>query len=452
MSLCTLLKTLFVMSLGICFLLAGCGKKAKTKEDDAIPEVVTPPQTEIDSYLEKQTVSCEGTQACPNYITKIVVVFGNEKRICTGFLTGDKTVATSSRCLPEFLRLNGSDCKKEVHFFFPKSGNRPAERIACQSVLMASPIRDREDPNLIRDDVAFLELETEMRYRRQASINREGIQNHKQYTSWMVEQQDEFTAIVKKTSCEGVHGSYVNPLALNEASPSMTFSDCPVTKGGTGAPVLDTRGKVRAMISKEMSPTLRKYIEDTGLLSQPLRVILHGTNFACAPTTTDSDMLDEKECLKDLTDERVDRARAEMVSTNFLFSELRKKLEDSLQNVSRYVRFGVKLIPKKDVQETEIYPKCFKPLNNWLPEMNSNRSVHVDDVVLPVKSFRRRMDTFGRIFGETIETPERETYVQFSLKNLRSTKKSAILMWLPTNSNDVRTYQNIGEECSSSLL
>lgn len=451
MSLCTLVKTLFIVSMGTCFLLAGCGKKAKEKSNGT-PEVVTPPQTEIDAYLEKQSVSCEGTQACPNYMTKIVVVFGNEKRICTGFLTSDTVVATSSRCLPDFLRLNGSGCKKEVHFFFPKSGNRPAERVACANVIMASPIRDRDDPNLTRDDTAFLELEKPVAFRRQASINRKGIQSNKQYTTWMIDQVDESNAIVKKSTCEGVHGSYVNPLALNESSPSMTFSDCPLSNGGSGAPVLDAQGKVRAMLSKEMSSSLRKYIEDTGLLTQPLRVILHGTNFACAPTTTDNDMLDEKECLKDLTETRVDRARSEMVSTNFLFGELRKKLEDSLQNVSKFVRFGVKLIPKKDVQETEIYPKCFKPLNTWLPDMGTNRSVYVDDIPLPVKSFKRTMDSFGKIVGTTIESPERQTFIQFSLKSLRSTKRSAILMWLPTSSNDVRTFQNIGEECSSSLL
>jgi hypothetical protein len=249
----------------------------------------------------------------------------------------------------------------------------------------------------------------------------------------------------------------VNPLALNEASPSLTFSDCAVSNGGSGAPILDGKGKIRAMVSKEMSASLRKFIEDTGLLTQgqPLKTIFHATNFACAPTDRDNDMLDEKECLKDLTETRVDRARSEMVSTNFLFGELRKKLEDSLQDKSKYVRFGVKLIPKKDVQETEIYPKCFKPLSSWLPDMNGNRSVYVDDITLPVRTFKRAMDPYGRIIGATVEAPdapERETFVQFSLKNLRSTKKSAILMWLKTDTNDIRTFQNVGEECSSSLL
>lgn len=447
MKLCLVLKTLFAVSLGGCFLLMGCGKKPNT--DNGTPERVRPPQTEMDTYLEKQDVNCENNQACPNYIAKIVVLHGNDYKFCTGFLTDDNTVATSSSCIPDILKLSGQDCSRDVFFFFPKTSNRPAERVGCESVLQVSTLNGK-DPILWRDDVAYLKLSKEVTNRRNAQILRDGVGNNKQFTAWMVDQQDEFSAIIKKSACESVHNNYVNPLVINESSPNMIFADCAATNGSTGAPVIDSRGKVRAMISVPMDRKLRTYLESTGLLVSGLKEMYHATNFACASTPSDNEMLDERECLKDLNYQKVDRIRSEMLSTNMLFGDLRRKLEESLEARSKYVRFGVKMIPKGDIQETIIYPKCFKPYDSWLDNMPS-RNTFVDEVKLPIKSFKRSMDAYGRIQGQTIEKPEVEYLVQFSLKNLRNTKKSSVLMWV-TGDEGYDTFPGLTDECSASLL
>jgi hypothetical protein len=444
------LSLILVMFVGICVLLAGCGKKAQTKEP-GIPEVQRPPQSEIDTFLSKQTIGCEGTQVCPNYLAKIVIVFGNQYKFCTGYLVDEETVGTSASCLPNLLRLAGQDCEGDVYFFFPKTSNRPMEQVGCKSVALSSQL-EGQDPILWRDDVAFLTLQKKISFRRQAQILRDGLQNSKQYSVWMLDQQDNFSGIIRKGNCEIVHSSYVNPLAINESSPNIIFADCPVTRGGGGAPLTDLRGKIRGMISQDIDPKLKTYLESTGLLLQPLRPLTHGTNFGCAPTPFDNDMLDERECLKDMSYTRVDRARAEMLSTNFLFGDLRKKFEESLAGISKYVRFAVKLIPKGDVQQTEIYPKCFKLLSDWLPTMNTNRNVYVDEVMLPNPSFKRGMDSVSKVIGTVIEAPEKSTFVQFSLKTLRSTKKSSILLWTAAEINNVTTYQNITEECGPLLF
>jgi hypothetical protein len=438
-----------VLSIGTILFIVGCGKKPIN--DDSSREVIRPPQSQIDTYLEKQDVNCENNQVCPNYIAKLVIVNGDKFDFCTGFLVDETTVATSASCIPSLLRLNGQDCSRDVFFFFPKSINFPAERAGCYRVRMVSQ-NEEKDPILWRDDVAFLELSKPMSFRRKAQILREGIFNNKEYTTWMIDQQDDFSAIIKKSTCEGIHNSYINPLVLNESSPSMLFSDCSVTRGGSGAPLIDSRGKVRAMVSQNMDSKLRSYLESTGLLTQSLKDMIHGTNFACAPTHDNDDMLEERECLKDLTYSKVDRIRSEMLSTNLLFGDLKKKYEESIQGLSKYVHFGVKLIPKGDIQETEIYPKCFRPLNTWLESLGTNRNTYVDDVPVPLKTFKRSMDSFGRVFATTHEVKMQPTMVQFSLKNLRSTKKSSILMWINGDNSNVRTFQAVTENCSSSLL
>lgn len=344
--------------------------------------------------------------------------------------------------------MSGSDCSKDVFFFFPKTANRPAERVNCSKVLQASQL-DSQNPILWRDDVSFLELAKEVPYRRQASIIRDGVANNKQFTAWMVDQQGDFTATIKKATCESVHNNYINPLVLNESSPGMLFADCPLTVGSTGAPVIDNRGKVRAMISTDMDKKLRSYLESTGLLIAGLKEMFYATNFACAPTNDNNDQLDERECMKDLNYQRVDDLRSQMLSTTTLFSEMKKKLEASLAGIAKHILFGVKIVPEGDVQKTIIYPKCFKPLDSWLPAYGGKNTL-VEEVVIPVKSFRRTMDVYGRIQGVILESPAKEYYVQYSLKNLRSVEKSSVLMWI--GNSPVQTTPSVTAECGASLL
>jgi hypothetical protein len=298
--------------------------------------------------------------------------------------------------------------------------------------------------------VAYLELSDKVMYRREAQIVREGIDQTKQYFSWTVVQEDQYSAIIKKSTCEGIHNSYVNPLATNESSPNVLFSDCHLNNGSTGAPVVDIRGKVRAIISKGMNPKLRSYLDSTGLLSQALKEISHATNFACAPTPTDSQMLDERECLKELSYLKVDHLRGEMLSSQQIFGELRRKYEESLRNLSPFVQLGINLLSKGDFQNVEVVPKCFKPLRNWLPNIGQGRSTFVEEVSIPYKSFKRSMDSHGRIYGNVLEGPKKEIFIQFSLKNLRITGKSSILMW-GQGESEVNTFSNISDNCPSLL-
>jgi hypothetical protein len=151
-----LLKSSLALVLGTCILLlASCGKKPESN-DSSQNVITTPPQTAVDSHMEKQDVSCEQNQACPSFITKIVVVKDDKFEYCTGFLVDKDVVATSTSCLPSLMRLVGSDCSNDVFFFFPKSGNRPAERVGCSHVLQVSQL-EGENPGLWRDDLSLLQ-------------------------------------------------------------------------------------------------------------------------------------------------------------------------------------------------------------------------------------------------------------------------------------------------------
>lgn len=422
-----------------------CGKKAETKTVGGSEVSHNPVSTDVQKFMEKQTVACESNSYCPNYLAKIVVVDGvNNYRYCTGFLTDSNTIATSSSCLPSLMRREGQSCNSDIFIFFPKTFNREAERVGCKEVIKFSPIVG-QDPNIWRDDVSFLALEKPLTYRRKAHISRDGIPNNRTFNAWMVDQQGSFSALIKKTTCQAVQNNYVNPLASNASSPNMLFADCGLTVGSTGAPILDNQGKVRGMMSKGISKSLQDSINNFGWLTEPLREMAHGTNFACAPLLDNEDMLDERECLKEISDRAIAELREKMTSFGLLFEESKNQLKEAIEEKSKFIKFDVKYNTSGNIQEANILPRCFKPLSNWLSSLNSSRNNYVFNITLPTVKFKKVMDGNGRVSGIIEEGPEKPFYVQFSLKQLRSVKRSMLWMW---NNIDNFSYPNMSEECS----
>lgn len=434
------------LSLVCCvFALFGCGKKANN--DKKKREVNRDDITVDEEYLEKQDVSCENGQSCPNFIAKIVVKKNSGFEFCTGFLTEENVIATSTSCLPAYIRLGGQDCSRDVTIFFPKTSNRPKERISCVKVLQVSEL-EGDDPILWRDDVSFLQLGKAVPYRRQAQIAREGVLDNKTYSTWILDQQDEYSGIIRKFNCDTIHRNFINPLALNEYSPSVMFAGCPFTKGGSGAPVVDTRMRVRAVISKPLDTQLRLDIEKLGLLFEGLRDMVHATNFACAPTPQDSNVQDE-ECHKELSLNEVDRLRAEMQNTNMVIGDLKRKYEEMINTSSKIIRFGVKLIIKGNEHTTEIYPRCFKPTSEWLPSVSGTRGSYTDKLKIPVRTFKKAMDQNARIIGQIQSSPEKNFNVKFSVKDIKEEKASNVSVWF--DGENERKFSKISEACSSLL-
>src|SRR5665647_383137 len=344
-------------------LLLSCGKEAKTSSPrtDQTSNPITPDA--LERLLNQQEISCSAGQSCPDYLAKLVVVDKGRVKYCTGFLVNGDTVATTSSCLTDQTRQINGDCSQDIFLFFMgKGSSRKPIRVGCQKVLLYSNIDPNGDVEIWRDNVAFLQIDKRMSDRKHLSFSRDGIGDHKMFTTWVMDQMDAATAIIRQDDCEAVHNTFINPLVKNESSPSMTYAGCAANNGNVGAPLIDGRGKVRAMISKAINPGFKTH----PLLIKPLQEMLHATSFSCAPTIFDSEVQDEKECSKVLDLTILDRLRGEMLSPERLFGELSKKLEDSVSLLSPYLKFGVKFHQTGDIREAEVYPKCFKPFGEWL--------------------------------------------------------------------------------------
>ena len=422
-----------------------CGKKEGQKNSGTSLDFSTPPMTsDVELLLQKQELVCEQGKFCPNYIAKVAVVHGSEVRICTGFLADSNIIATSTSCLTNILRLSNQDCSQDVFFYLPNSFNRSTFRVGCKKVLQVSQLSSN-DPSLWRDDVSFLELQNPILFRRALPFSRDGFEDRTVYTSWAIEQVDKHTAFIRKLDCEAVHKSYVNPLASNISSPNMMFAGCDLKPGHNGAPIVDGRGRVRGMVSQQMNPKLRGYIESTGLLSEPLKPLFHATNFACAPLLYNTDVLNERECTKELNYQNIDSLRANMLNMEGVFEALKTSLEERLSQKNQYFNVGVKLSAVGDAEITQYYPKCFKNVSSWISNLNIARSVFSFPTYLPKISFQKVMNGLGHIEAKEVENGEKKHYMQFSPKSLNNYGYSRVFLW---NNDDInQTFDGISEAC-----
>ncbi len=425
--------------------LASCGKKSKEEKSTRDVNPNPPLESDLEQFLKQQEVICENGKTCPDYLTKIVVVDGDKRKFCTGFLTDSETVATSTNCLSELLRIDDQRCDKEVFFFFPETFSRPAQRVECKKVLKASSI-ETKDPVLWRNNISFLELKRSV-YRRPLIINRDGVQDRKSMVMWAIDQIDNKTGIIRREECEAVHNTYLNPLVTDVSSPNLTFAGCMFKKGNSGAPIVDYRGKLRAMVSTGIDSKVIEYLNSTGLLLKPLKEMFHATNLACAPTIYNTDVLNEQECSKELNYKLVDKVRAEMLSTVSLFKDLLLRFETKLGDSNKYIKLKANLVPDGNIHRLDIYPSCFKNVSQWIGGLSTNRNFSFD-ITLPTKNFRRAMDTYGKIMAVETDEGELEYSFQFSPKTLRYSRKTNILVW---NAGVSRNFQSISEDCGSLL-
>lgn len=423
---------------------ASCGKKQNEREAEG-ERGRNPQQSENETRLSKQELLCGEDRNCPAYLAKVVLFDKGEMRTCTGFLVQSDVIATASSCLPEILRTEGQNCEKDVFFFFADPKGKPL-RFGCKETLEVSEIEGKY-PYLWRSDVAYLKM-SENPDRRYPIVSRNGMKDQEKFYTWTIEQIDESQGIIKKLDdCTVNHSTYFNPLSNNESSPVITLGGCEYLNGGSGSPVFDYRGRVRAVVSRPVSKEAVADVVSLRILERPLKSIVHVSNYACAPLPFDHDVMNEAECAKKLNINLHDTARIEMISDS-IFKSVVTRIEHSVNEANRYLRMGVSLSKDENGMRALIEPKCFKNVSKWINEF-TNSKPFTFNLDLPEVLIRKSMDEYGKIKATETILGRTGTNFQFTPRVLKNTKQANVYVWAdgPTT-----TYQNLTETCPASAF
>jgi hypothetical protein len=192
-------------------------------------------------------VGCADRSNCPNAIAMLVVDDDSsaEPERCTATLIASDRMLTASHCLASADRHRGAACAR-TWVSFPQTVDAPAEWVACKRVLNASEVMSEDG---LHQEHAVLQLIRAVRRKPLAVDPRPpepnsivqvvSITPHPIYGS---------THELASRLCRAIPpDGAVRELGAHAAQVGW-LGNCPIARGNSGSPVIDWRGRIRAIV------------------------------------------------------------------------------------------------------------------------------------------------------------------------------------------------------------
>lgn len=174
-----------------------------------------------------------------------------EAQRCTVSLIAPDRVITASHCLRPEERVAGASCRGEW-VAFPGEDGAPMEWVACSEVERANAV---DESSVMRNDVAVLRLahavprpvlEVDPRPPEEGSIvTIVAVRPHPIYSS-QHEIEGRRCRVATRQSASEVFGEQARAVGW--------LMNCPSQPGNSGSPVLDARGRIRALMHGGSAP------------------------------------------------------------------------------------------------------------------------------------------------------------------------------------------------------
>jgi hypothetical protein len=191
--------------------------------------------------LEAEVECADGGQ-CPESTGMVTAAHEGGVDQCTGSLIGPDLVMTSSRCVPVDLRSSNADCGSRIRFLLPATAGIAAQDSSCAQVLVQSP-----------DDAhAFIRLKAAISGRHPLDLSRAGLGDGDKVSIPVVDASsgNKPLGVIRVLNCTAYQKTMALPRFRSASSPVVALGggDCNISSTHLGAPVLDDRGVVRAVI------------------------------------------------------------------------------------------------------------------------------------------------------------------------------------------------------------
>ena len=213
---------------------------------------------------------------------------------CTVSLIADDLVMTNSHCLQQGRKNYGSECPL-TEVSFPKNGQFEAERADCAQVISASELALRVN-NISQEllpDYAILKLKKPLK-RTPLKLNFDGVPDNMPLSMYAADPVGERLAWSKvvETKCVSQYRSAKLPGYNHPLSATIALAGCLANDGNSGAPVIDSKGEARAVVSNSLGnrsmvidnetiDTQISFATNVACLILPEKVSLHVPNEIC---------------------------------------------------------------------------------------------------------------------------------------------------------------------------
>ena len=393
----------------------GCAKVAKVS-----------PQMDLQGATHAQAlqlmygaqVSCADLGNCPGSIGMVVSAGGTSAVSCTGFLIDQDKVMTNKHCIRGIV----GDCSSSLRVLFPMSVEFHAETAICSEILNTSV----DGSGL---DFAIIKLSVPIN-RDPVGISHQGIHQGFLLRNPRIEVLPGagLQGELRSTSCRVIQDTVLVPSFDNDLAPLGTISDCEISPSNTGSPLLDSKGKVRAIIQGSFGKNFGPEFQ-TSMLEAP-QVVQSAGNLACIPTPLDSPNTKISESCQ---------IRPSLDINQNLRQALEKLDQQIQQEFAPYLQswpeksdlFEWVVGPVLQNDGEQIYipkPKCYVTKQSWLKEYRNmggyDQTAEISGITLREWKLQHGLNAYFQPRSKITDYSEVDGTIQFSPRDLKNNKSS----------------------------
>jgi V8-like Glu-specific endopeptidase len=260
----TSLKKAALFSLGALValvLLGSCGPRNLEFVRGAHPDQIDPlsgdrAERRIRAKAAARTAElhCTIEGECDPSVALVAVATEEGLERCSGVLVSEDRVLTNDHCVNKSLSLIGwgtrqqrLPCKGSVFVHFSGDEQRSARHAGCFEIEFRSG-----ESGINSLDYAVIKLDHPITDRKPHRVSKRGFKDHETARILRV-QMDQggeagFGGTQNFLTCSASHATFLYPLLNSTDAPLMTFGDCNIQAGNSGAPILNEDGELGGIV------------------------------------------------------------------------------------------------------------------------------------------------------------------------------------------------------------
>jgi len=262
---------------------SSCGPKSSDLATGVRPEQFDRIEGQKEEVRQRARAAAKGAYLkctlegeCDPAVALIAVATDEGLERCSGVLIARDRVLTNDHCVNKSLSLigwgtrnRGLPCKGSVFVHFAGDDEREPQHVGCAEIEFRSG-----ESGINSQDYSVIRLDRAIEDRKPLAVSKRGFRNGERSRILRVQMNQGgdsgYGGTQSFLECQASLATYLYPLMNSSDSPVMTFGDCNIQPGNSGAPILNSDGEISGIVQgyltlksdAEVEQELREHLLD----------------------------------------------------------------------------------------------------------------------------------------------------------------------------------------------